>query len=779
MSVSEPGKIITPWAESGLKNTIPPAANPATGRAGFDQGFSAINMTAKEAGGIPPFGQDFNGIFYEVTNILRYMQAGGQPTFDSALATAIGGYPKGAMVLGSDGVTLWQSKVDSNSTDPNTNPSDWGTFDIGLKADLAAPGGAGLVGGLPAFVTATKYAGGATTSSTSNDAAIIAAINDAIATGSYVYWPAVYEVQGNIPNFHSVRHDGPGGMKRGEDVFRAHLLEWQGNILYVDPAGSDLNDGITSTHPVKTIQKASNAFKGIAKVTAGDKLIIQLSAGTHTNGAVFEYRSAAEIVVSGASKATTIIAGATATTLHGLNFNNCSQVRVRNLQVTGFMSSNASGIIFQNGTRGVIDTCDSHGNSEADFNASEDAEMVFIGACASYGGAKFGARYYRNSGGSLGDGVNPISIDGATQSGLLSRDGSFVVCQDGLSVTNCNNTNTTAGVHAQKGSYIELRTCTVSGNSLGAVAEFDSIIDTQRGTRSFSGNTQDYRIVQGSWDRLGFPLSRDIYAYWAPRSSPSVITAATGYDHVITSTQQTGTQYLSDANLANIDLNKLERISLDATSHRITFVLNANNAYRMLTNQFAPVTDNDKSCGGASNRWSVVHAATGTINTSDAREKTPPKAINDAILDAADDVEIVLFKWLDAITTKGEDAARWHFGVIAQQLRDAFLAHGVDGTKYGLLCYDEWEDEFEAVTEEYEQEAATVKLEGGQPVEALETQILSRETGEMRKVRTAGNRWGVRPDQCMWLMLSASRRRAQRSEKLIAEINERLDKAGL
>lgn len=146
MSVSEPGKIITPWAESGLKNPIPPAANPATGRAGFDQGFSAINMTAKEAGGIPPFGQDFNGIFYEVTNILRYMQAGGQPTFSSALATAIGGYPKGAMVLGSDGLTLWQSKVDGNSTNPNTDPSDWGTFDIGLKADLAAPGGAGLVG---------------------------------------------------------------------------------------------------------------------------------------------------------------------------------------------------------------------------------------------------------------------------------------------------------------------------------------------------------------------------------------------------------------------------------------------------------------------------------------------------------------------------------------------------------------------------------------------------------------------------------------------------------
>jgi hypothetical protein len=125
MSVSEPGKIITPWAESGLKNPIPPASNPATGRAGFDQGFSAINMTAKEAGGIPPFGQDFNGIFYEITNILRYMQAGGQPTFSSALATSIGGYPKGAMVLGSDGVTLWQSKVESNSDNPDTTPTNW------------------------------------------------------------------------------------------------------------------------------------------------------------------------------------------------------------------------------------------------------------------------------------------------------------------------------------------------------------------------------------------------------------------------------------------------------------------------------------------------------------------------------------------------------------------------------------------------------------------------------------------------------------------------------
>ena len=142
MSVSEPGKIITPWAESGLKNPIPPAANPATGRAGFDQGFSAINMTAKEAGGIPPFGQDFNGIFYEVTNILRYMQAGGQPTFSSTLATAIGGYPKGALILGDDGESVWRNTLEGNSNNPNTDQTGWISDSASsLMAKLSSPSG--------------------------------------------------------------------------------------------------------------------------------------------------------------------------------------------------------------------------------------------------------------------------------------------------------------------------------------------------------------------------------------------------------------------------------------------------------------------------------------------------------------------------------------------------------------------------------------------------------------------------------------------------------------
>lgn len=138
MSISEPGKIITPWASTGSKNPIPPNANNTTGSAGFDKGFPDITMTPEEAGGTPPAGQDFNGIFYQITDIIRYMQAGGQAAFSSSLSAAIGGYPKGALVLSGDGVTIFQNQTDGNTNNPNTSQTGWKIADVGLRQDLAS-----------------------------------------------------------------------------------------------------------------------------------------------------------------------------------------------------------------------------------------------------------------------------------------------------------------------------------------------------------------------------------------------------------------------------------------------------------------------------------------------------------------------------------------------------------------------------------------------------------------------------------------------------------------
>lgn len=135
MSVTEPSKILTPWAASGLKNAIPDASDPVTGKAGYDQGFPAINMTAKEAGGIPPFGQDFNGIFFDVTKILQYMQAGGHPTYSATLSTSIGGYPLGAMLAKSSGLGFWRNTTANNVTNPDAGGAGWVSDSVGNYAN--------------------------------------------------------------------------------------------------------------------------------------------------------------------------------------------------------------------------------------------------------------------------------------------------------------------------------------------------------------------------------------------------------------------------------------------------------------------------------------------------------------------------------------------------------------------------------------------------------------------------------------------------------------------
>lgn len=131
MPVSEPNKYTTLWSQSGTRFDIPAAADPVTGKAGFDVGFSSINMTSEAAGGIPPWGQDFNGILYSITRAIQYVQSGALPTFSSDLSTATSGYKKGAMLIGLDGVTVWQNEVDGNTTDPDSiSASGWVNFPI-------------------------------------------------------------------------------------------------------------------------------------------------------------------------------------------------------------------------------------------------------------------------------------------------------------------------------------------------------------------------------------------------------------------------------------------------------------------------------------------------------------------------------------------------------------------------------------------------------------------------------------------------------------------------
>ena len=110
-------RLLRPFANAGAKATIPLSQTDAT-RASYEQGFPALNMTPIAAGGVPPSGQDFNGVLYDLSNAALWQQAAGILPWDAGFAQSpvSGGYPKNALVV--HNAVLYQSSVDNNTETP-------------------------------------------------------------------------------------------------------------------------------------------------------------------------------------------------------------------------------------------------------------------------------------------------------------------------------------------------------------------------------------------------------------------------------------------------------------------------------------------------------------------------------------------------------------------------------------------------------------------------------------------------------------------------------------
>lgn len=120
--INAPGKLVLPFANAGAKNAIPVASQIGivAGAASLTDGFPPLTRTPLAAGGVPPSGLDMNGIIYELSAILRWANAGAGYVYDGTFAanSNVGGYPKGARVLRSDGMGYWLNTADNNTTDP-------------------------------------------------------------------------------------------------------------------------------------------------------------------------------------------------------------------------------------------------------------------------------------------------------------------------------------------------------------------------------------------------------------------------------------------------------------------------------------------------------------------------------------------------------------------------------------------------------------------------------------------------------------------------------------
>ena len=140
-----PANLNIPFANNaagGYIRTIPQASQIGIvpGAASLTDGFPPLTFQPVSSGGVPPFGQDFNGILNLVTAWTRWQQAGGVPSYNAAFSASIGGYPLGAVVIKGDGTSFWRSLVDNNTSNPDAGGAGWGVLSATTTAWTSVTG---------------------------------------------------------------------------------------------------------------------------------------------------------------------------------------------------------------------------------------------------------------------------------------------------------------------------------------------------------------------------------------------------------------------------------------------------------------------------------------------------------------------------------------------------------------------------------------------------------------------------------------------------------------
>jgi hypothetical protein len=201
------------------------------------------------------------------------------------------------------------------------------------------------------------------------------------------------------------------------------------------------------------------------------------------------------------------------------------------------------------------------------------------------------------------------------------------------------------------------------------------------------------------------------------------------------------------AGSANVSGTKIK----DTNEVKVT--IGSTDVVRVQSSEFFPATDNSKTLGLASFRWSTVYAANGLINTSDARTKTEIANLDEVERRVAVKIKglIKKFKFIDAVQARG-DSARIHVGVVAQEVADAFASENLDPSRYGLFCFDKWDAQYE---DEFAEKTILKKIinESGDEVE-VPTQVQVK-TGKQILIREAGELFGIRYDQLLALVIAS------------------------
>lgn len=323
---------------------------------------------------------------------------------------------------------------------------------------------------------------------------------------------------------------------------------------------------------------------------------------------------------------------------------------------------------------------------------------------------------------------------GAFQQGAIYKDGAFGLTQAGIAgVTNELTWFNAPGVLVLR---LPAGSATLDFANMPTVATVPlktalSVLsktgDTGTGDYSLLGNTTFGAVAGGStttFNRPGTSSAGSSIQF----SSPSGVPGITGFNGAASRTD-----IRFSANILQFGVSAgvgTPTIQLEITAALVQ-----------------PGSDNGYPLGASGRRWSVVYAATGTINTSDAREKSAVSPLTANELAAAAELArgVGTYQWLEAIQLKGADA-RHHAGLTVQQAIAIMQAHGLDPMTYGFICYDQWPETPEVVNS-WPARDAVLDDEGNVIEPAVEA------GSEVTQAYSpAGDRYSFRPDElALWL----------------------------
>lgn len=135
LPVTQPGALTLPIPVADQTGIL-------VGAASFATAFPPATMVDPEVdGGVPPFGQDMNGILYMLSAYCAMLQAGEIVNWNTDAATAFTGYKIGAKVASiTTPGRVWTNYLDGNVNNPDTVDTGWAASDP-LTATLVPAAG--------------------------------------------------------------------------------------------------------------------------------------------------------------------------------------------------------------------------------------------------------------------------------------------------------------------------------------------------------------------------------------------------------------------------------------------------------------------------------------------------------------------------------------------------------------------------------------------------------------------------------------------------------------